>query len=85
MEYANIKNALITDIPRNRNISGYGSKIPTRYMVQQTESNRWNRVYCCIYSNNGTVYIISKGQSLLIDEFELEKALMEHKKLIEGI
>jgi hypothetical protein len=35
--------------------SGYGRKIPTEYMVKV--NNRWRRVYCCIMSNNGTLYI----------------------------
>jgi hypothetical protein len=35
--------------------SGYGSRIPTPYMVKF--NNRWRRVYCRIYSNNGTLYI----------------------------
>lgn len=35
--------------------TGYGSKIPTRYMVQS--GGKWRRVYCCIFSNIGTLYI----------------------------
>ena len=35
--------------------SGYGARIPTRYMVKFND--RWLRVYCRIYSNNGTMYI----------------------------
>jgi hypothetical protein len=35
--------------------SGYGKRIPTEYMVKV--NNRWRRVYCRIYSNNGTLYI----------------------------
>lgn len=35
--------------------SGYGSRIPTAYMVQL--NGRWRRVYCRIYSNNGTFFI----------------------------
>lgn len=39
--------------------SGYGARIPTRYMVRYL--GRWRRVYCCIYGNSGTCYI---GKSL---------------------
>jgi hypothetical protein len=46
--YAHIHNLSYT-------ASGYGSRIPTAYMVQV--GNRWRRVYCAIYSNNGTLYI----------------------------
>ena len=35
--------------------SGYGARIPTRYMVQV--SGRWRRVYCCQISNAGTCFI----------------------------
>ena len=36
--------------------SGYGRKIPTSHMVYWC--NKWRRVYCCIYSNSGTCYIL---------------------------
>jgi hypothetical protein len=41
--------------------TGYGSKIPTRYMVKF--NNKWRRVYVRIWSNSGTSYIehISEG------------------------
>jgi hypothetical protein len=37
--------------------TGYGSKIPTRYMVRTIDS-KWRRVYCAIYSNIGTLYVM---------------------------
>lgn len=39
--------------------SGYGARIPTEYMVKYL--GRWRRVYCCIYSNSGCLFI---GKSL---------------------
>jgi hypothetical protein len=44
--------------------TGYGRKIPTDKMVKY--NNRLYRVYCCIFSNSGTCYIISKGESLIL-------------------
>jgi hypothetical protein len=44
--------------------TGYGSKIPTSYKVKY--NNRWYRVYCRIYSNSGTCYIITKGKKIII-------------------
>lgn len=44
--------------------TGYGAKIPTQYMVKY--SGRWMRVYCRIYSNIGSLYIISKGLKLSV-------------------
>lgn len=35
--------------------SGYGRRIPTRYVVRW--GSRWRRVYCCRVSNAGTLYI----------------------------
>lgn len=36
--------------------SGYGRRIPTTIMVRY--HGRWRRVYCCIYSNVGTCYLL---------------------------
>ena len=47
--------------------SGYGRKIPTRHMVKLPGSNRWRRVYCCIYSNIGTCYVEVPGGWHCID------------------
>ena len=44
--------------------SGYGSKIPTQYMVQW--EGKWRRVYCKIYSNIGTLYIGKIEQGLIV-------------------
>lgn len=40
--------------------SGYGSRIPTEFMVRV--NNRWRRVYCRIFSNVGSLFI-GKGDS----------------------
>lgn len=41
--------------------SGYGSRIPTTHMVKLPGSNRWRRVYVCIWSNAGTAYVDTIG------------------------
>ncbi len=46
--------------------TGYGKKIPTSKMVKLPDSNRWRRVYCCVYSNAGTCYVESKGGWIVI-------------------
>lgn len=38
--------------------SGYGARIPTPYMIRY--NGRWQRVYCCIYSNVGSLFIGKK-------------------------
>lgn len=44
--------------------TGYGKKIPTTRKVKY--NNRWYRVYCMIYSNAGSIYIVSEGEKLYI-------------------
>jgi hypothetical protein len=44
--------------------SGYGAKIPTEYMVKVNGENRWRRIYCCIYSNSGILYVIVNKQKM---------------------
>ena len=46
--------------------SGYGSRIPTRYMVRY--NGKMRRVYCCIWSNAGTCYMGKRSDNLLIGE-----------------
>lgn len=45
--------------------SGYGKRIPTRFMVQY--KGKWRRVYCCIYSNAGTCYIGKREENLIVN------------------
>ena len=44
--------------------TGYGRKLATERKVLY--NGRWQRVYCMIYSNAGSIYIISKGKKLFI-------------------
>lgn len=46
--------------------AGYGKKIPTHFMVKH--NNRWKRVYCCIYSNIGSLYIKSRSHDIFLTE-----------------
>lgn len=44
--------------------SGYGSKIPTQYMVNFEGKIR--RIYLCIWSNIGSLYFMYKGNPIYI-------------------
>jgi hypothetical protein len=44
--------------------SGYGSRITTRTMIKF--NGKWRRVYCCIYSNIGTLYIGKLSDGLTV-------------------
>lgn len=49
-----------TDVPRSRRRQdGYGSKIPTFWMVKLPGKPRWRRVYCYQWSNAGTYYVLA--------------------------
>lgn len=58
--------------PRNPYPSGYGRKIPTRYMLKL--GNRWHRVYMMQYSNSGSAYVILKGEERFLHS-DVEHAL----------
>lgn len=45
--------------------SGYGSRIPTPYMIEYRGKLR--RVYCMIFSNSGTLYIGKRSENLIVD------------------
>ena len=61
-EYGRVKE---TACPRSNSRTGYGGKIPTEYMV--FIANKWRRVYCRIYSNAGTCYVLVKSERVIID------------------
>lgn len=46
--------------------SGYGKRIPTQHKVKFR--GKWRRVYCCIFSNIGTLYIGKLSDNLIIGD-----------------
>jgi hypothetical protein len=48
--------------------SGYGKKIPTSYQIQV--EGRWHRIYCCIFSNSGTLWIAKGGKEYIVSTSE---------------
>jgi len=46
--------------------SGYGRSLKTEYKVRY--NNRLHRVYCCCFSNTGTLYIKTKSGDRIINE-----------------
>ena len=57
--------------PRNRNVCGYGSKIPTQYELRI--DRRWHRVYAICYSNASTYYVLVKGLCLLVHYYDIQE------------
>lgn len=50
--------------------TGYGKRIPTRHMIRH--GGKWRRVYCCIFSNIGTLYIGKFSDGNTVDIYEVE-------------
>lgn len=46
--------------------TGYGAKIPTRYMVR-TINQKWRRVYCAVFSNVGTCYVMHGKEKTIVE------------------
>ena len=46
--------------------TGYGKRIPTQHKVKF--KGRWRRVYCCVFSNVGTLYIGKLSDNLIIGD-----------------
>lgn len=59
----------ITTTPHFRSASGYGRKIPTRFMlkIQSGRRQRWHRVYVMCYSNSGSAYVLKGGKEMFLE------------------
>ena len=52
-------------LPRSgQTVSGYGGRIPTRYMVRI--GSRWHRVRAMSYSNGATYYVRLAGHDVVL-------------------
>ena len=51
--------------------SGYGRKLVTEWKIKH--NNRLYRVYCCIFSNAGTLYIKTKDGDLIVDDYRINR------------
>lgn len=45
--------------------TGYGPRLKTRYMLRY--AGRLRRIYCTCYSNSGTLFIIVRGERMIVD------------------
>ena len=74
----------ITREPVCRSVSGYGCKMPTRYMIHI--GPRWYRVYCVCFSNAGSLYIVRNGvwNFATLIEHMLEDARDEHHRQLDA-
>ena len=56
--------------PPNRNVMGYGSKIPTQYRIKCADGHT-RRVYMIQYSNSGSAYINVGCESQYIHDWQV--------------
>lgn len=60
-DYRNFEVVRTLQTPANRSRTGYGSKIPTQYMVFDRDTRRYHRVYAICYSNAASCYVTVVG------------------------
>lgn len=59
--------------------SGYGSKIPTGYLIKLQGEGREYRVYAVCYSNAASFYIVRKREKIFIRDSDLEAARYQYR------
>lgn len=74
LNHADVQDIAIKDAPRHNSATGYGGKIPTRYMLKLNK--RWHRVYMMQYGNSGSPYVLIGGVEHLLRS-DTEHALEE--------
>lgn len=57
--------------PQSNSRTGYGRKLPTRYMVYCHATGRKYRVYAICYSNAASPYITVKGEQLFLRDADV--------------
>jgi len=58
-----------TKVPVDYSVTGYGRKRPTSWMLK-LDDKRWYRVYCMVYSNNGSCYIATKNSNVFLGSYD---------------
>ena len=69
LDMSTVEARQITEPPRSASRTGYGSKLPTQYLLQVAK--RWHRVYAICWSNGSTCYIVKGGEPHYIATREL--------------
>lgn len=65
-------------IPLDYSISGYGKKLPTRFVIKTTDK-RLHRVYCICYSNSGSLWMNYQKKKPMVEsailDYEIETGI----------
>ena len=59
-----------TELPNNNSVTGYGSKIPTQYLLHCSDNYK-RRVYARCYSNVSSLYIVVQGKEFYLHDYQL--------------
>ena len=59
-----------TDTPRHNSSTGYGSKIPTQYLLHCADGYK-RRVYARCYGNAASMYIVVQGKKFYLHDYQL--------------
>jgi len=76
LDHNMITEAKTTEAPPNRSATGYGNKIPTRYMVKldRGPGSQWQRVYAICYSNCASHYVkVGAAGKRFLDVYSFER------------
>ncbi len=55
--------------PYGQGVMGYGRKVTTDWMLKFKTEKRKRRVYCTIFSNIGSCWVLVNGERLYLREF----------------
>ena len=71
LDPARVTGKRVTPVPfsGSHNGYGYGSKIPTPYLLQ-LDGKRWHRVYVVNFSNAGSAYVCADKSKLYLGAYD---------------
>lgn len=69
LDPARVTSKRLTEPPHNRSRTGYGSRIPSSWLLR-LDGKRWYRVYIVCWSNSGSAYVVSRGERLFLGAYD---------------
>lgn len=59
--------------PWGMTVDGYTKRsgAPTSYMIRLEGETRWRRLMVWQFSNNGTLFVRIKGESVIVNEYDI--------------
>ncbi len=63
-----------TPAPQRTTRTGYGSKLPTEWMLRLAPRKQWFRVYAVNWSNASSMYIVENGTNKFLGTIQLKES-----------